>query len=324
MTTSRRGCPGFRTGEASSLRGARTARSYAGRGAVRRCAAALACALVGAGWPGAARGDEVSAAELRSLAAAARDDRAALARLREVDLVDGRPAAIGDALRGSDADVRARLGVLAQDGAVAEPAPFAGTAREQARDVLAQRRFQPTSVPSPLRGVRERIGDGLRRLGRPLEDAFSWVAGWLPGGRSLLWALLAGCVLAATGALAMRAGVRRRLAAAGAAAGEATGERASAAQLIREAERAEGAGDLDAALRLRFRAGLVELDSRELIELRPALTNRELLRGVPSPTLSELVDGFESVAYGGRPAAPGDVRSARDGWPRVPDEAGSR
>ena len=83
-------------------------------------------------------------------------------------------------------------------------------------------------------------------------------------------------------------------------------------------------GDLDAALRLRFRAGLLDLDQRELIELRPALTNRELLRDVPSATLEELVEGFEAVAYGGRPAETGDVRTARDGWPRVPEEAGKR
>ncbi|MFP5362195.1 MAG: DUF4129 domain-containing protein [Thermoleophilia bacterium] len=75
---------------------------------------------------------------------------------------------------------------------------------------------------------------------------------------------------------------------------------------------------------MRFRAGLVELDERELIELRPALTNRELLATVPSPTLAELVDGFEAVAYGGRPADADDVRSARDGWPRVPEEARTR
>jgi len=45
---------------------------------------------------------------------------------------------------------------------------------------------------------------------------------------------------------------------------------------------------------------------------------------VPSPTLAELVDGFEAVAYGGRPADPDDLRNARDGWPRVPDEAARR
>lgn len=291
---------------------------------MRLRAAVLALALASAASPAAARADEISAAQLRELAAAAREDRAALERLREVDAVDGRPAAIGEALSGSDAEVRARLDVLAQDVPVAEPAAFAQSARDQARAVLAQRRFQPASVPAPLRGLRERIGDGLRRLGRPLEDAFRQVAGWLPGGSALLWVLIAGSVLAATGALAVRAGARRRLAAAGTAAGDAAGERRSAAELIREAERAERAGDLDAALRLRFRAGLLELGTRELVELRPALTNRELLRDVPSPTLAGLVDGFEAVAYGGRPAQPADVRSARDGWPRVPEEAGTR
>ena len=45
---------------------------------------------------------------------------------------------------------------------------------------------------------------------------------------------------------------------------------------------------------------------------------------MPSPTLAGLVDGFEAVAYGGRPAEPEDVRDARDGWPRVPGEAAAR
>ena len=45
---------------------------------------------------------------------------------------------------------------------------------------------------------------------------------------------------------------------------------------------------------------------------------------MPSPTLAGLVDGFEAVAYGGRAAAADDLRSARDGWPRVPEEAGAR
>ena len=214
----------------------------------------------------------------------------------------------------------AQLRALAADAQRDPAAP----AREQAREILAQRRFQPSSVPTPLRGVRERIGDGVRQLGRPFQKAFEWVAGWLPGGGSLLWVLLAALVLGGAGMLATRAGARRRLAAGGASEGGDARERVTSAQLRREAERAERAGDLDAALRLRFRAGLLELDSRELIELRPALTNRELLREVPSETLAGLVDGFEAVAYGGKPAEPDDVRSARDGWPRVPEEAGKR
>ena len=197
----------------------------------------------------------------------------------------------------------------------------ATAAREEARDVLAQRRFQETSVPAPLRDLRERIGEWLRSAGGPFDDAFAWLAKHVPGGPPVLWAMLATLVLGLAAMLAGRAGAARETSAATAAAGHGE-ERLSAARLRQLAERAERDGDLEEALRLRFRAGLVELDHRELIALRPALTNRELLEAVPSPTLAELVDGFEAVAYGGRPAAEDDVRSARDGWPRVTDEAG--
>ena len=199
-------------------------------------------------------------------------------------------------------------------------------AREQARDVLAERRFQPNELPSPLRRVRERIGDALRRGGGPLESAFNWVAGWFPGGPPLLITLLAGTILAGTAVLVTRSAARRRQAGAGGARalGADAARQPGAAQLRRQADDAERRGDLDAALRLRFRAGLVELHTRELIELRPALTNHELLRAVPSATLADLVDGFEAVAYGGREAAAEDVARARDGWPLVVEEAGPR
>ncbi len=200
-------------------------------------------------------------------------------------------------------------------------------AREQARDVLAQRRFQGSELPSPLRGVRERIGDALRRGGGPFEAAYNWIAGWFPGGPPALITLLAGAIVAGTAALVTRSAARRRQAAGGGGAlalGADAARQPSAARLRRQADDAERRGDLDAAVRLRFRAGLVELHTRELIELRPALTNHELLRAVPSATLADLVDGFEAVAYGGRDAEAEDVARARDGWPRVVEEAGTR
>jgi hypothetical protein len=199
----------------------------------------------------------------------------------------------------------------------------AAQAREQARDVLAERRFQPSGVPRPLREPRERIGEALRNLGEPLQDAVVFLAALLPGGSPVLWALLGALVVGGAVLLATRAGARRVRVGAAAAEG-AGGGRPSAAALRAEADRAEARGDLDAALRLRFRAGLVELDTRELIDLRPGLTNHELLLAVPSPTLAGLVDGFEAVAYGGRAADDGDLRSARDGWPRVAGEAATR
>jgi Domain of unknown function (DUF4129) len=287
---------------------------------VRRAVAALACVLTCAAWPAAARAAEATTAEVRALAAAAQRDPAVLQRLRAIDAVDGRPARLGAALVGRDADVRARLRALAQAAPPAASAPSPDGARERARDVLKQQRFQRTSVPAPLRSVRERIGEGLRSLGRPFEDAFQWIVGWIPGGRAVLWALLATVLLGAAALLAGRTGADR-VSAAGAVAGAGDPQGVSAARLRQEADRAERSGNLDEALRLRFRAGLVDLDSRELIELRPALTNHELLRDVPSATLAGLVDGFESVAYGGRPADPDDLRTARDGWPRVPGEA---
>jgi hypothetical protein len=293
---------------------------------VRIAGAVLACVLACAGWPAVAHGAEATAAQVRALARAAQHDATALGRLRAIDVVEGRRARLREALRGTDGEVRARLRVLAQEGAAQAggPASAPGAARAQARDVLAQRRFQRTQVPSPLRGVRERVGAALRWLARPFEAAFNWLAGWLPGGRPVLWALLAGFVIAAAALLARRAGERRDAPATGAEAGGEEEQRMSAARLRQEAERAERRGDLGEALRLRFRAGLAELDSRELIELRPALTNRELLSTVRSATLADLVEGFEAVAYGGRPADEDDLRSARLGWPRVPDEAGRR
>lgn len=214
-------------------------------------------------------------------------------------------------------------------GAAAQSAPataavqrdVAARARDQAREVLAQRRFASTHLPAPLRRPRERIGEGLRSLGALLQAAFAEIASRLPGGSIVLFFLLGLVALGAAAAVARCVVRRGALGAASSGRGECANERVSAARLREQAERAEAHGDLDAALRLQFRAGLVELDSRELVELRPALTNHELLRAVPSPTLAGLVDGFEAVAYGGRPADAGDLRSARDGWPRVVDEA---
>ncbi|MEJ7797996.1 MAG: DUF4129 domain-containing protein [Solirubrobacteraceae bacterium] len=212
---------------------------------------------------------------------------------------------------------------VAAHGAEATAAELRSRARAQAREILAERRFQPTPVPAPLRSVRERIGKLLRSLGRPFEAAFRWAAGWIPGGGPVLWGLLAVAALVAGALIARELAHRARSAPAGAATAGGK-EHPSAAHLRRQAERAERRGELDLALRLRFRAGLLDLDDRKLIVLRPALTHRELLRVLPSPTLAELVVDFEAVAYGGRPAAENDLHSAREGWPRVADEARSR
>lgn len=294
--------------------------------AAARCA--LAAALLALAGPAAAApAFDASAGEVRALALAAERDPAALQRLRAVDAIDGVPADLDRALGSEPAQVRARLRVLAgDDGGVGSargrPARPAAAARADARSVLSDARYRPSSFPTPLRDPLRRVGEVIAG---PLERAYEWLVARLPGGGLTVWSLLAATLLAAGAALAARAGARRqRVAARAHHAASGRPPRRGAAELLRDADAAERSGALELALRLRFRAGLAALEQRELIELRPALTNHELLAAVRSPTLPALVARFEAVAYGGRPAVAGDVRAARDGWPRVLDEAAAR
>ncbi|MCZ7529821.1 MAG: DUF4129 domain-containing protein [Acidimicrobiia bacterium] len=62
---------------------------------------------------------------------------------------------------------------------------------------------------------------------------------------------------------------------------------------------AEEHGDLDAALRLRFRAGLLRLDAAGAIRFRPSITSGEVARQVRDDDFRHLAVDFDEVAYGG-------------------------
>jgi hypothetical protein len=83
------------------------------------------------------------------------------------------------------------------------------------------------------------------------------------------------------------------------------------AELERAADAAERAGQLDVAVRLRFRAGLLRLGNRGAIRYRPSVTTNEVRRVLGSETFDELARTFDAVAYGGRDAGPPDVDAAR-------------
>jgi hypothetical protein len=187
-------------------------------------------------------------------------------------------------------------------------------ARDQARDILDGRRYKPADVPRPFQGALEWLGDRLR----PIGDFLSRVTESLPG-RIVFGALLAGAVVLITWLVVRRAsgtGVVR----AGAQRGGR--DRPDPGRLEREADAAERRGDLDRALRLRFRAGLLRLDDRGAIRFRPSITSGQVARQLRLRDFDAIAITFDAVAYGGRRASARDIDSARVTWPRVVEQAG--
>ncbi|MEA2349872.1 MAG: hypothetical protein QOG86_813 [Thermoleophilaceae bacterium] len=312
--------------------------------AVAAAALAVAAALA---LPAVALATPASSAEVASLArAAAGGDAAALARLRSVDVVDGRPLPVGTALAGAKgAALRARLRTLAAGtggaggaggaagsgrtggaGPVAGPtATTSAAARERAAAILRERRFHGGPGPRPLHGVFTAIGEAAKAVIDPIGRLLHRIGSGFPGGAPVFWLLVAGLVIAAAAALTSRS-VRRRAAAVERLRGETVGGPGgkSPDALEREADEAERAGDLEHAVRLRFRAGLLRLDLVHAIDFRPAITTTEVSGALHSPAFDELALTFEEVAYGGRPAAPPDVEAARREWPALLAEVGGR
>ncbi|HEX7132567.1 MAG TPA: DUF4129 domain-containing protein [Iamia sp.] len=183
-----------------------------------------------------------------------------------------------------------------------------GEAREQARRVLEDDRYQPRDVPRPLRGVLRWIGERVGDVVRPLVDLVSTPAG-------LIIALVA--VAAVTTALVVALVRRRNRVARSEDGARRRAREIDPATLDREADRAEAEGDLAGAVRLRFRAGVVRLEQAGAIPARADATTARLVGRVGVPAFGPLARSFDEVAYGGRPATPDDVAAARRDWPGV-------
>ena len=191
-------------------------------------------------------------------------------------------------------------------------------ARDQAREILGSRRYKPANVPRPFEGALEWLGDRLR----PIGDFFSRLTESLVG-KIVLAAVLAGIVTV----IALLVARRRAAREAGMGGGRRRGPRdetADPARLEREADTAERRGDLDRALRLRFRAGLLRLGRAGAISFRPSITTGQVARRLRLPAFDDLAVTFDAVAYGGRHASATDVSTARAAWPRVLEQAGDR
>ncbi len=216
----------------------------------------------------------------------------------------------------TDAVLR-ELAVRAAGGDGAAHRALAGEARAQAREILAQDRFeQGHHHAGLLHGVFVTLGNWLE----------SFTAA-LPGGPVTGWLVLVAVVAALTAVAVNAVGARRRRRAATRVAGP--GDVPGAAQLgpaelERRALEAERAGDLDGAVRLRFAAGLLRLDAIHAIDLRPSLTSGAVGRILRSERYDELAETHDAIAYGGRHAADHDAAVAREQWPVLVGEARRR
>lgn len=189
-------------------------------------------------------------------------------------------------------------------------------AREQARQILAERRFHGTGLPRPFHGILSWLGDHLRFVAR----WWDWLAAKI-GGQPILWAIVGAVVLAVAALLAVRL-ARRRVGVEALGIGRRARARSEdPAELERLADEAERRGDLEVALRLRFRAGLLRLGRAKALPMRPSLRTREARRALGSVRFDRLARDFDEVVYGRRPPREADVEAARSEWPRVVAEA---
>lgn len=179
--------------------------------------------------------------------------------------------------------------------------------REEARRILEEDRFHETDLPRPFARPLDWLGDRL-------EAVFGGLFDDLPGGPALGWFLLSALVLAVGAAIGL-ALVRRRAPTAFTRSGRTRAEPLpDPARLEREADAAESAGELERALRLRFRAGVLRLAQRRIVDDPDAITSGALVRLLGSPDFDRAAAAFDEVVYGRRAPTAEDARLARTGW----------
>jgi hypothetical protein len=197
-------------------------------------------------------------------------------------------------------------------------------ARHLARAILSEGRFHEPTVPRPLHTALREIGRLLESPLNGINELVNKIAASTPGGAPLVWVLLA-LVLAGVAAALALTGVRRASKAPLSRRWELVGPTPpSAAELEREADGAERAGRYEEAVRLRFRAGVLSLSERELLEDAPSMVNHRLISELHSPAFEQLAGRFDEIAYGASRADEQDAQRARDGWARVLEEAGRK
>jgi hypothetical protein len=203
------------------------------------------------------------------------------------------------------------LAARAAHGDRGAEARLATAARREARDILAEGRFREVHHhDNVVRRALSTLGDWISSINITGGSVPDW----------LFFGVLALLIALVAGSFVVRRRPRSRLGAARVAPG---GDGApDAAELERRAAQAERDGDFDAAVRLRFAAGLLRLGTAGAIEPRPSLTTGDVARRLRSPRFDTLAETHDAVAYGGRHADEPTAAHARSEWPVVVKEAG--
>jgi Domain of unknown function (DUF4129) len=191
----------------------------------------------------------------------------------------------------------------------------ADDARERAKKILAERRFQPSRGSAPLRRPLAWIGEQTSRVLRPIGRVLSALVLWLFA-TPIVGALVVVAVVAGLFVLARRWSARRVHVFGAATATSSTHMAIDPAELERQADEAEAKGDHETAIRLRFMAGLVRLKAQGALP-ETELTNGEVRSQLRSDEFEELADDFDEIVYGGRAATSADAQDARSRWPRL-------
>ena len=195
--------------------------------------------------------------------------------------------------------------------------------RQRAHNILSERRFHGRKTPGPFRGVLRWLGDRLSPIWSPVARFLARV--FAPVARFLaeLWshaptriALLGGVLLFAV--LLSLLVIRRRTATAVVRELHGDGITSDDPRVLeRAADDAERAGDYAAALRLRFRAGVIRLQHDGRIRRGRTTTTRAIGRQLRQREFDALGDTFDAVAYGGAAASAEDASAAREQWRHV-------
>jgi hypothetical protein len=189
-------------------------------------------------------------------------------------------------------------------------------ARRLASAILAEPRFHAPRVPRPLHGALHSLGSVLDAPLRALGDLITALGTIFPGGVAAVWIALA--LLAVGGGILLARRYIRSTPAAPRANGAALEESPDTpTDLLAAAQRAERAGRLDEAVRLRFRAGLLALAQRGAVEDVACAPNGQLAAALHSDRFRRLAGRFDEIAYGGAAAAQDDVEAARREWPAL-------